>query len=72
MLVNGTKSHSAFATGTPTFMYQGRQLHIKPSYVYLGLKFVDGQACKHTLASAVAKARKVMHVVFARCYRWGL
>lgn len=77
MLVNETKSHvvvfnSAFATGTPTFMYQGRQLHIKPSYVYLGLKFVDGQACKHTLASAVAKARKVMHAVFARCYRWGL
>ena len=77
MRVNETKTHvvvfnSAFATGAPTFMYQGRQLHIKPSYVYLGLKFVDGEACKHTLASAVAKARKVMHAMFARCYRWGL
>jgi hypothetical protein len=77
MVVNEAKSHvvvfnSEFATGTPAFVYQGRQLHIKPSYVYLGLKFVDGQACKHTLDSAVAKARKVMHAVFARCYRWGL
>jgi hypothetical protein len=77
MLVNETKSHvvvfnSAHATGTPTFMYMGRQLQIKPAYVYLGLKFVDGEACKHALASAVAKARKVMHAMFARCYKWGL
>ena len=77
MRVNETKSHvvvfnSRFSVGTPTFSYEGRQLHIKPFYVYLGMKFVDGEACKHTLTSALAKARKVMHAVFARCYKWGL
>jgi hypothetical protein len=79
MLVNETKSHvvvfnSAFAAPgtTPTFMYSGRQLAVKPAYVYLGLKFTDGEACRHALTPAVAKARKVMHAMFARCYKWGL
>ena len=79
MMVNETKSHvvvfnSAFAAPgtTPTFTYGGRQLDVKPAYVYLGLKFTDGEACKHALTPAVAKARKVMHAMFARCYKWGL
>ena len=77
MLVNEVKSHvvtfnSKFASGTPPFIYMGRQLHIKPHYVYLGLKFVDGEACKHALIPAVTKARKVMHAMFSRCYNWGL
>ena len=77
MLVNEVKSHvvifnSKFASGTPSFIYMGRQLHIKPHYVYLGLKFVDGEACKHALIPAVTKARKVMHAMFSRCYNWGL
>ena len=79
MKVNETKSHvviynSVFESGgAPThFMYMGRQLQVKPSYVYLGLRFADGEVGKHVLTQAVAKARKVMHAMFARCYKWDL
>jgi len=36
------------------------------------LRYGDGEASKAALTSAVAKARKVMHAMFTRCYKWGL
>ena len=79
MRVNETKSHvvvfnsaHAVPAGTPVFTYREKQLEVKPAYTYLGLSFKDGEPCKAALTLAVAKARKVMHAMFARCYKWGL
>jgi hypothetical protein len=62
--------------GSPgPFTYNGGQLALKPSYIYLGLNFENGQPIREIRASlgrAVEKARKAMHAVFSRCYAMGL
>lgn len=54
------------------FPINGAPLPVSTSYVYLGLKFEDGQPCRAALQGAVAKAKRGMFALFSKCYkhRW--
>jgi hypothetical protein len=78
MFVNATKSqvvvfnrgHSAVPGGLQ-FPINGASLPVDTFYVYLGIKFQDGQQCKATLEGAVVKARRAMYALFGRCKKQG-
>ncbi len=55
-------------SGLPGFTYNGGQLPMKNSYIYLGLSFEKGKPIRDTITRAVEKATKAMHAVFSRCY----
>lgn len=58
--------------GELRFLYNGAPLPIEPSYVYVGLKFEDGQPARAALSGAVVKARKALMAMFGRCYKMGM
>ena len=72
VVVFNRRWHSSAMPGELLFLYNGAPLPIDPSYIYLGLKFEDGQAAKTALPGAVAKARKAMMAMFGRCYKMSM
>jgi hypothetical protein len=72
VVVFNRRWHSSAMPGELCFLYNGAPLPIEPSYVYLGLKFEDGQPARQALPGAVTKARKAMMAVFGRCYKMGV
>lgn len=50
------------------FTYNGVELPTKSHYIYLGLRFEDGQPARLAIKAAVARARKALHAMFSRCY----
>ena len=66
VVVFNSKHHRG---GDVVFMYDGRTLPTKASYVYLGMTFTDGEPIKKQLSLMVTKARKVMYALFGRCYK---
>ena len=73
MFVNMDKSEVVVFGGgqqrpTAVFTYNGASLPIKSGYVYLGMRFEDGQRSKAAITAAVARAGKAMHAVQSRCH----
>ena len=54
------------------FPFNGAPLPIKPSYVYLGLRFGDEQLCRTALPAAADKARKAMYALLGKSRAQGL
>jgi hypothetical protein len=73
MFVNMEKSEVVVYGGgqqrpIAVFSYNGASLPIKSGYVYLGMKFEDGQPTKAAITAAVTRARKAVHAVQSRCH----
>jgi hypothetical protein len=73
MFVNMEKSEVVVYGGgqqrpTAVFTYNGASLPIKSGYVYLGMKFEDGQPTRAAITAAVTRARKAVHAVQSRCH----
>ena len=73
LFVNTTKSEVVIygkrwigETPQGEFPFNGAPLPIKPSYVYLGLRFEDEQLCRTALPAAVDKARKAMYALLGK------
>ena len=71
VVVFGSQWHTR-NMGKLDFPYNGTPLPINTEYVYLGLKFKDGEPAKKMIDNAVCKARKLprkaMLGMFGKCY----
>ena len=81
LFVNTTKSEvviygrrwiSSAMPGEHVFPFNGAPLPIKTSYLYLGLRFEDGQPCRSHIRTAVDKAKKAMHALIGKSRGQGL
>jgi hypothetical protein len=71
VVVFNRRWHSSAMQEGLTFLYNGAPLPVESSYVYLGLKFEDGQPARAALGGAVTKAKKALMAMFGRCYKLG-
>ena len=72
VVVFNRRWHSSAMPGGLQLLYNGAPLPVESHYVYLGLRFEDGQPARAALTGAVSKARKAMMAMFGRCYKMGV
>ena len=72
VVVYGRRWISGAMLGGLEFPFNGAPLPVKPSYIYLGLRFEEGQPCRAHLTTAVDKARKAMYGLLGKCRSQGL
>ena len=72
VVIFGRRWISGAMPGGPEFLFNGAPLPVKPSYIYLGLRFEDEQPCRALLTTAVDKARKAMYALLGKTRAQGL